>query len=98
MVSPFDLSQALPVGGGLSIPCSLPGPPVVKQLMQMVTMARVGGFSQCASPNQKETCLSDLVACIIFDFFFFTKLNHRHKKGSMKEMNTYSVHLVFPFM
>ena len=34
----FDLSQTLPVGGGLFVPCSLPGPPVIKQLMQMVTM------------------------------------------------------------
>ena len=38
MVSPFDLSRTLPVGGGLLVPCSLAGPPVVKQLMQMVTM------------------------------------------------------------
>ena len=38
VVSPFDLSQTLPVGGGLLVPCSLPGSPVVKQLMQMVTM------------------------------------------------------------
>ena len=38
VVSPFDLSQTLMVGGGLLVPCSLPGPPVVKQLMQMVTM------------------------------------------------------------
>ena len=38
MVSPFDLSQILPVGGGLLVLCSLPGPPVVKQLMQMFTM------------------------------------------------------------
>ena len=38
VVSPFDLSQTLLVGGGLLVPCSLPGPPVVKQLMQMVTM------------------------------------------------------------
>ena len=37
VVSPFDLSQTLPVGGGLLVPCSLPGPPVVKQLMQIVT-------------------------------------------------------------
>ena len=37
-VSPFDLSRTLLVGGGLLVPCSLPGPPVVKQLMQMVTM------------------------------------------------------------
>ena len=26
------------VGGGLLVPCFLPGPPVIKQLMQMVTM------------------------------------------------------------
>ena len=38
VVSPFDLSQTLPVGGGLLVPCSLAGPPVIKQLMQMVTM------------------------------------------------------------
>ena len=38
VVSPFDLSLALLVGGGLLVPCSLPGPPVVKQLMQMVTV------------------------------------------------------------
>ena len=36
-VSPFDLSQTLPVGGGLLVPYSLPGSPVIKQLMQMVT-------------------------------------------------------------
>ena len=33
VVPPFDRSQTLPVGGGLLVPCSLPGPPVVKQLM-----------------------------------------------------------------
>ena len=38
VVSPFDLSRTLPVGGGFLVPCSLPGPPVVKQLMQMVSM------------------------------------------------------------
>ena len=38
VVSPFDLFQTLPVAGGLLVPCSLPGLPVVKQLMQMVTM------------------------------------------------------------
>ena len=38
VVSPFDLSQTLPVGGGLLVLYSLPGPPVIKQLMQMVTM------------------------------------------------------------
>ena len=38
VVSPFDLSRTLLVGGGLLVLCSLPGRPVVKQLMQMVTM------------------------------------------------------------
>ena len=38
VVSPFDLSWSLPVGGGLLVLCSLPGPPVLKQLMQIVTM------------------------------------------------------------
>jgi len=47
VVSPFDLSQTFPVGGGLSVPCSLPGPPVLKQLMQMVTMVPgQGGWFQ----------------------------------------------------
>ena len=30
VVSPFDLSLILLVGGGLLVPCSLPGPPLVK--------------------------------------------------------------------
>ena len=52
VVSSFDVSWALPVGGGLFVPCSLPGPPVVKQLMQMVTMVPgQGGRFQCASHN-----------------------------------------------
>ena len=34
VVSPFDLSQTFLVGGGLLVPCSLPGPPVIKQLMK----------------------------------------------------------------
>ena len=38
MVFSFDLSRTLPVGGGLLVPCSLAGSPVVKQLMQIVTM------------------------------------------------------------
>ena len=38
VVSPFELSQPLPVGGGLLVPCSLPGPPVIKRLVQMVSV------------------------------------------------------------
>ena len=30
LLSPFDLSRILPVGGSLLVPHSLPGPPVVK--------------------------------------------------------------------
>ena len=37
-LSPFNLSQTLPVGGGLLVLHSLSGSPVIKQLMQMVTM------------------------------------------------------------
>ena len=36
-VSPFDLSQTLPVGGGLLVPYSLSESPVIKQFMRMVT-------------------------------------------------------------
>ena len=36
VVFPFDLSVTLLGGGGLLVPCSLPGPPVVNQLIQMV--------------------------------------------------------------
>ena len=54
VVSPFDLSRTLPVGGGLLVPCSLPGPPVVKEPMQMVTVVpgQGGWLSQRASPNR----------------------------------------------
>ena len=52
VVSPSDLSRTLPVGGGLLVPCSLPGPPVVKQLMHMVTMVpgRGGWFQSVCFP------------------------------------------------
>ena len=38
VVSPFDLFRTLLVGGGLLVPYFLSGSPVIKQLMQMVTM------------------------------------------------------------
>ena len=52
-VFPFELSQTLPVGGGLLVPCSLAGPPVMKQPCKWLlwSLARVDGFSQRASPN-----------------------------------------------
>ena len=52
VVSPFELSQTLLVGGGLLVLCSLPGPPVIKQLMQMVTMVpgQGGQFQSACFP------------------------------------------------
>ena len=52
VVSPFDLSQTLLVGGGLLVPFSLPGLPVIKQLMQIVTMVpgQGGPFQSACSP------------------------------------------------
>ena len=47
VVFPFDLSRTLPVGGGLLVPCSLPEPPVIKQLIQIATMVPgQGGWFQ----------------------------------------------------
>ena len=59
VVSPFDLSWTLPVGGGLFIPCSLSGPPVIKQLTQMVTMmpGHGGGL---------QTVLPLTIVCILY--------------------------------
>ena len=61
VVSPFELSRILPVGGGLLVPCSLPELPVVKQLMQIVTMVPDQCWQiQCASPN-KTTCQRNIL-------------------------------------
>ena len=49
VMSHSDLSRTFLVGGGLLVPSSLPGPPVLKQLMQMVTMVPgQGGWFQSA--------------------------------------------------
>ena len=52
VVSPFDLSRTLQVGGGMLVLCSLPGPPVIKQFMQMVTMVpdQGGQFQSACFP------------------------------------------------
>ena len=66
-VSPLDLSRTLPVVGGLLVPYSLSGSPVIKQLMQVVTMvlARVGGFNQCASPNNSPCKMGHIAAPLV---------------------------------
>ena len=38
VVSPFDVSWTILVGGGLLVLCSLPGPPVARQLMQVASV------------------------------------------------------------
>ena len=38
VVSPFDLSQTILAGGSLLVPYSFSGSPVIKHLMQIVTM------------------------------------------------------------
>ena len=52
VVFPFDLSRTPPIGGGLLVP--FPGPPVVKQLMQMVTTVpgQGGRFRSVCFPNK----------------------------------------------
>ena len=56
VVSPFDLSRTLPVVGGLLVPYSLPGPAVVKQLMQIITMVPgQGGRFQSVLPLAKAS-------------------------------------------
>jgi len=58
MVSPFDLSRTLLVGGGLLVPCCLPGPPVLNNSCKWLLwcLARVGGFNQHAFPNRSSVC------------------------------------------
>ena len=50
VLSPFDLSQTLLVSGGLLVLCSLPEPNKSCRWL-LWCLARVGGFNQCASPN-----------------------------------------------
>ena len=53
VVSPFNLSRTLPVGGDLLVTYSLSGSPVIKHLMQMVTMVpgQGGRFQSVCFPN-----------------------------------------------
>ena len=71
-VSPFDLSRTLPVGGGLLVLHSLSGPPVIKQLMQMVTMVpgQGAGSNHCASLS--SACIFKCsILCVLNRKFLF---------------------------
>ena len=59
VMSTFNLFWTLPVGGGLLVPCSLSGPPVVKQLTQMVTVVagQGGRFQSVCLPWFQSVCL-----------------------------------------
>ena len=74
-VSPLDLSRTLPVGGGLLVPYSLSGSPVIKQLMQMVTMVPgQGGRFQCASFNRTSSVMPQWLKSSVY----FSFLLHAH--------------------
>ena len=87
MVSPFDLPQTLPVGGHLLVPCSLPGPPVIKQFMQMVTLVSGKGRSFQSVSFPKQLSLRDFlgtgtevsVFCNFFLLFMHVVLPSRVK-------------------
>ena len=71
MVSPFDLSRTLLVGGGLLVPCSLPGPPVVKQLMQIATLVPGQGGrlqSVCFLYTSKASFFLTMNSCLVYQF------------------------------
>ena len=56
MASPFDLSQILPVGNSLLVPYSLPGPPMLKLLMQIIIMlSGQDGWYQLVFPQQNRS-------------------------------------------
>ena len=79
VVSPFDLSRTLPVGGGLLVPCSLPGPPVIRQSWKWWPwcLARVDGFSQRASPNISRNSFAtgpSFVSCLCLYLAAFQSL------------------------
>ena len=59
VVSTFDLSRTLPVGGDFSVPCSSPEPPVIKQLMPMVTVVpgQGGRFQSVCFPSKSTRFL-----------------------------------------
>ena len=53
LASLADLSWTPVVGGSLLVPCSLPGPPVVKYLVQMITMVPGPGGVVSVSVSSK---------------------------------------------
>ena len=67
VASPSGLSQTLLVGGDLLVPCSLPGPPVIEKLTQMITrvLGQVDWFQSMGFPYHQGV--------IVTSAHFFTK-------------------------
>ena len=65
VVSPFDINPTLQAGGGLLVLYSLSGSPVIKQLMQMVTMGAWPGWVVSISvlPLTKPGAAGGLACC-----------------------------------
>ena len=58
LLFPFDLFWIIPVGGSLLVPSSLPGPPPVRLLLQVVTVGSdQGRWFQSAVPLKKLVSL-----------------------------------------
>ena len=79
VVSPFDLSLTLPVGGGLLVPCSFLGPPGINNSCKWLLwcLAGVGGSSQCASPNSSVRVSLAKSMCFIATLSqFVTNFSH----------------------
>ena len=72
VVSSFDVSWTLLVGEGLLVPCYLPGPPVIKQLMQMVTMVpgQGGQFQSLCYPWQFHLGQEQYLSLIVLSHHF----------------------------
>ena len=84
LASPFDLSRILPVGGGLLVPCSLPGPPVIKQLMRMVTSPG-WAVSVSGSLNKATSSISPFIDCLLV-FWIILKLTMRILKKKIRHL------------
>ena len=70
MVSPFDLSRTLLVGGGLLVPCSFLGPPGINNSCKWLLWCLAGVASQCASPNKYMCDFGESRVHAIKHFFF----------------------------
>ena len=92
-MSPFNLSGTLQVGGGSLVLYSLSGSPVIKQLMQIVTMVPGQGRRfQCASPN---TTLCNLTAFMQLETNPVTQLQMQGANSKNRTIIIVAIRTVF---